>query len=358
MFKKLVGVLLLFSALITLSACGSQNASSEEEGLKVITTFFPMYDFTRNIVGDAGTVTMMIPAGTEAHDYEPSARDMANIESANVFVYSSPEMETWVKSALNTVNTDTNNVKIIKASQGIELMDGDGACLDKSHDHSKDTKSDTHSYEKDTKETSKTDSSAHSKDTHSSVKDETSYEESHGHSHSHEYDPHVWLSPKLAIKQVETIRDGLIAAYPQAEDTFRENAAAYIKKLEALDQEFHDALKGATQRDFVTQHAAFAYLAREYDLHQVAISGISPDQEPSAARLAELKHFVKDNNIKIIYFEENASDRVAQTLAKETGVELAVLNPLEGLTQERIDAGEDYISVMRSNLQALLKTIN
>ena len=108
----------------------------------------------------------------------------------------------------------------------------------------------------------------------------------------------------------------------------------------------------------MTQHAAFASLANQYDLHQQAIAGVTPDQEPTPSRLAELKDFVNKNKIKVIYFEENASSKVAETLSKETGVKLEVLNPLESLTSEQIKAGENYISVMEENLKALKESIN
>ena len=183
-------------------------------------------------------------------------------------------------------------------------------------------------------------------------------ESEEGHGHSHEYDPHVWLDPVLAIKEVRTIAEELGEKYPDKKETFTKNADAYIKKLEALDQKYSDELKDATNRTFVTQHAAFAYLANQYDLKQVAISGVSPDQEPIPSRLAELKEFVKKNNIKVIYFEENASSKVAETLSNETGVKLEVLNPLESLTNEQIKAGENYISVMEKNLKALKESIN
>lgn len=188
-------------------------------------------------------------------------------------------------------------------------------------------------------------------------------EEEHEHegetsdSHSHEYDPHVWLDPVLAIKEVQTIASDLGKKYPDKKETFDKNAAAYIKKLETLDQKYNDELKGAANRTFVTQHAAFAYLANQYGLTQAAISGVSPDQEPTPSRLAELKDFVKKENIKVIYFEENASSKVAETLSSETGVKLEVLNPLESLTNEQIKAGENYISVMEKNLDALKESI-
>ncbi len=133
------------------------------------------------------------------------------------------------------------------------------------------------------------------------------------------------------------------------------NAAAYTEKLQSLHQLYQETFKQAKQRSFVTQHAAFNYLALEYGLNQVSIAGLSSSEEPSAARIAELKHFVKEHGINYIYFEENAKDSIARTLANEAGVSLEVLNPLEGLTNEQIENGENYLSIMEANLEALKK---
>ena len=128
----------------------------------------------------------------------------------------------------------------------------------------------------------------------------------------HEYDPHVWLSPARAIKLVEHIRDSLSADYPDKKATFEKNAAAYIEKLKALDKAYTEGFSSAKQKSFVTQHAAFRYLALDYGLNQVSISGLSPDAEPSASRLAELTEYIKKNKISYIYFEENASQATSQ----------------------------------------------
>ncbi len=139
-------------------------------------------------------------------------------------------------------------------------------------------------------------------------------------------------------------------------DVFEKNAAAYLEKLTALDKEYKDTLSQAQQKYFVTQHTSFAYLALDYGLKQVSITGVSADEDPTPARLAELTDYVKEYGIKYLYFEENASKSVAETLAKEAGVGLEVLNPLEGLTNEAMKDGENYISVMEDNLRALEKT--
>lgn len=305
----LLGLIMVTSVL--LAACGSSTSSNNDSNdkISIMTTFYPMYEFTQQVVGKAGDVELLIPAGTEPHDYEPSAKDLAKISDADMFVYNSPELETWTDNL--SENIDTSHTTIVKASKGISLMEG------------------------------------------SEEEGHTETEEGH----EHELDPHVWLDPVLAVKEVETIRDALVKKYPEQKATFKKNAAAYIKKLEALNTKYETALADASNKTFVTQHAAFGYLAKQYGLTQDAIAGISPDQEPSASRLSELKTYVEENNIEVIYFEENATSKVAETLANETGVKLAVLNPLESLTSKQIKAGEDYISVMEENLAALQESI-
>ena len=312
MKKYLLTATVMIGALL-FAACGNTNKEADKkEDLTIVTTFYPIYDFTKEIVGDEGNVKLLIPAGTEPHDFEPSAKERAEISDADVFVYNSSDMEFFVDSLKDSV--DSKQTLMIEAAKGIDRLESQEA------------------------------------DEHE--------ESEEGHDHAHEYDPHVWLDPVLAIKEVRTIAEELGEKYPDKKEIFTKNADAYIKKLEALDQKYSEELKNATNRTFVTQHAAFAYLANQYDLKQVAISGVSPDQEPTPSRLAELKEFVKKNNIKVIYFEENASSKVAETLSNETGVKLEVLNPLESLTNEQIKAGENYISVMEKNLEALKESIN
>lgn len=304
---KKLGIVFLGLVASLLVACSSQKASNGK--LNIVTTFYPVYEFTKQVAGDEANVQLLIGAGTEVHDYEPSAKAVATIQDADTFVYENENMETWVPSLLKTL--DTKKVNVVKATGDMLLLPGSEE--EEEHDHS-------------------------------------------GEDHHHEYDPHVWLSPQRAITLVENIRDSLSKDYPDKKETFEKNAKAYIEKLQALDKEYTDSLKNAKQKDFVTQHAAFRYLALDYGLTQVSVSGLSPDAEPSAARLAELTEYIKANNIKYIYFEENASQALASTLSKETEVELGVLNPLESLTDQQTKDGEDYISVMQSNLKALEKT--
>ncbi|SEL13405.1 zinc transport system substrate-binding protein [Carnobacterium iners] len=312
--------------LLLLSACGNTDSKvkkNSEEGktLKIVTTFYPMYDFTKNIVQDNAEISMLIPAGTESHGFEPSAKVVASIQDADVFIYNSDEMETWVPSTLEAI--DTTKVTVINASEGIEFIE-------------------------------KTKIEEHAEEGHEHA------EEGHEHAeegHEHAIDPHVWLNPVLAQAEVKNIQMGLAKADKENAALYQKNAEKYNQELEELDQEFKAAFENAENRTFVTQHAAFAYLAKQYNLTQVSISGLSSETEPSPAKLAELSNYAKKNNVRYIYFENNASSKIAETLAAEADIELAVLDPIEGVSQKEQDAGVDYIQVMKNNLESLKKSI-
>lgn len=315
-----LGLTLISTAAIMIG-CGTANQadkaqenSNKEDKIKVVTTFYPMYDFTKNVTQDLAEVSLLVPAGTEVHDFEPSAKDVAEIQEADVFIYNSEEMETWVPSVLDTI--DMEQVFVIDASEGISLIENEAT---DEHDHEE--------------------------------------EADHEEEHSHAIDPHIWLDPVLAQKEVATIKEGLISVDSENQENYEANTVTYNQKLEALNQEYKDAFEDAKNRTFITQHAAFAYLAQQYDLTQISIAGLSSEEEPSPAKLAELSEIVNEENINYIYFEDNASSKIAETLANEVGVELALLSPLEGVSQEDQDNGVDYIEVMKRNLESLKKSV-
>ncbi|MGX7029987.1 metal ABC transporter substrate-binding protein [Vagococcus zengguangii] len=341
--KKLFKALITMSVLMTLGACAKTEKSNEaNDGIKVVTTFYPVYDFTTKIVGDNGEVSMLVTGEVEPHDYEPSAKDIAKIQSADVFVYSSNEMETWVSSVL--ANIDTKKTKVIEASAGIELLaneEGD------EHDH----EADEHDHEADEHD-------EHDGHDHEAETPEHDEEEAEDHAgHNHELDPHVWLSPLLAEQQAKNILSGITEIDAPNKTNYEKNYNQFVEKLTNLDGEFKEAFKDAQNKTFVTQHAAFGYLANEYGLHQVSISGLTPDVEPSPKQLAALQDFVKEEQVKYIYIEQSGSSKYADTIAKATGAEILTLSTLETVSTKDVKAGEDYFSIMENNLEALKKSI-
>ena len=305
--KKMMFALIIL--LLAVSGCSNAASTKEKASkkLQIVTTFYPMYYFTEKVAGDLADVELLIPNGVEPHDWEPSTKDMAKIQDADVFIYNSQYFETWAEKVLKSVKND--ELKVVEASDGIELMDA------------------------------------------------LETEEEDDHEHASSKDPHVWLSPVLAQQEVKTIAKALEQADPAHKEQYQQNADALNSQLVELDQLYKETIDQAKTKEFVTQHAAFGYLANQYGLTQIPIAGLSPDVEPTLRKLSELTEMTKEKNVKVIYFEEMTSAKVAKTLAKEIGAKTEVLNPLEGLTKEEQDQGLDYIGVMEKNLEALKLTL-
>ena len=292
------------SASSAVSSAASSDASSVSSSaaasktLKVMASFYPVYDFAQKIGGDHVEVTNMVPAGTEPHDWEPSTTDITDLESADVFIYSGAGMEHWVDSVLGSLSNQ--NLISVEASTGITMRDG--------------------------------------------------YKDEDGDVGT---DPHVWLAPENAKVEMENIKNAFVEADPDNAADYEANYEKWSAECDTLDEEFRTGLENVSSHDIVVSHEAFGYLCDAYGLTQLGIEGIEADSEPDPARMAEIQDFVKANNVKVIFSEELVSPKVAQTIADATGAQMEELNPLEGLTDDEIAAGEDYFSVMRSNLDEL-----
>jgi zinc transport system substrate-binding protein len=318
MRKRSVVLFILILALL-LPGCSGSLFEKNNGKLKVLASFYPMYDFASKIGGDQAEVKMLIPSGAEPHSWEPSTRDMLAFEEADVFVYSGAGMEQWVDKILASIQN--KNLVTVEASSGITLMETGLRSIES--DHTEDTTEDEHDSEEEEHE------------------DQTLY------------DPHVWLDPQNAKFQMKAICDAFCLKDPDNAEYYQSNYSRYAGELDLLDAEFETALSSFTDKNIVVAHEAFGYLCQAYDLYQIPIKGISADAEPDAARMREIVDFADRYDVKVIFFEELTSPEVAEAIASETGCETRALNPLGGLTQEQIDAGEEYFSVMRSNLEAL-----
>jgi len=290
-------VFCLLSALLVLiagcSSSGQVPAFSATGGrLPVAASFYPMYEFARAVGGDQIDAINLVPAGTEPHDWEPTPGHIKALNQAELFIYNGAGFEHWVGTTLNSL--DNKDLVVVETARSAELLEGG-------------------------------------------------------------QDPHVWLDPVSAARQVQAIRDALMGRDPAHKDTYEANAAAYVAKLQELDQAYQSGLAQCKQRQFFTSHAAFSYLAHRYGIEQHPIMGLSPDAEPKPKELANIVAEAKRYQVKYIFFETLVSDKVAKLVAQETGAGTLVLNPLEGLTDDEVKAGKDYLSVMRDNL-ANLKT--
>lgn len=265
---------------------------------QVVASFYPLYFFASQIAGDKADVTNITPAGAEPHDYEPTAQNVAMIENSDVLVLNGGGLEAWGNDIRKNINSTKTTV--VTAGEGLTTQEvvEDGEKIT---------------------------------------------------------DPHVWLSPLLAEQMVDKIERALAKADSVNASYYQSNAEGLKSKLGVLDGEYKQGLAVCKEKNIITSHAAFGYLATTYHLNQVPITGVSPDAEPSPKQLADVAKFAKDNHVKYIFFESLVSPKLSQTIATEVGAQTLVLSPLEGLTANEIASGKDYFSEMRSNL-ANLKT--
>ncbi|MFT4216831.1 MAG: metal ABC transporter substrate-binding protein [Micropruina sp.] len=285
------------------SASPSASASAAVTPLKVTASFYPFEYVTEQVGKDLVTVTDLTQPGAEPHDLELSPKQVAGIAESDLLIFQKG-FQAAVDSALQTVTPK----RTVDTASFLTL--------------------------------------------HEAAHDEG--EEEHGDEHDHgALDPHTWLDPNNMVAVTEHVRDALAEAMPDAKATFTANADALITQLQQLDTDYRAGLGSCQRKVFVTSHEAFGYLAARYGLEQVGISGIEPDTEPTAARIAAVQKLAKANGVTTIFFETLVSPTVAKSIAGDLQLATDVLDPLEGLTEE--SRGSDYIEVMKSNLTSLQK---
>ncbi|BEL09370.1 zinc ABC transporter substrate-binding protein [Actinoplanes sichuanensis] len=297
MMRRLLPALLLLPAL---TGCGGDSAGADGK-LSVVTAFYPLQFVSERVGGDAVTVSTLTKPGAEPHDVELTARQVGAVADAGVIVYLG-----GFQPAVDDAVKQNGGDRALDATTAVEMISAQEA-----DDHAEEGE-------------------AHA-------------EESGG------TDPHVWLDPTRLASIADKVAERLGKADPAHAADFTARAAALRTELTTLDGEFKTGLADCTRRELVTSHTAFGYLANRYELAQIGITGIDPEAEPSPQRLAEVAAEAREHGTTTIFFETLVSPKVAETIAKEVGAQTAVLDPIEGLT----DDSADYFSVMRANLTAL-----
>ncbi|MCL1869212.1 MAG: zinc ABC transporter substrate-binding protein [Promicromonosporaceae bacterium] len=309
-------------APLALAACDSALASDPHDGrLQVLTSFYPLQFVAQQVGGDLVDVQNLTPPAADPHDLELSLARAREIGLADVVVYLKgfqPAVDDAVaqRNPRNLVNV-ADHVTLLPAS----VTGGDQAS---GHDHGAGGEYDAHDH------------------------GTTSGAETIGGN-----DPHFWLDPTLLAKVAEPVAQALAQADPAHAATYAANAQTLRDRLGQLDAEFAAALKPFAGATLITNHTAFGYLARRYGLSQVGITGLDHDVEPSPARLREIAQIARDHHVSTLFYETLVSPRVVETLASDHGLRSQVLDTLEGLTQQSVDAGDDYFSIMQSNLKTL-----
>ena len=287
---------LLFLLLIIMNIVSGCGGqqSADKSKLQVAASFYPMAEFVQAVGGDKVQVTTLVPDGAEPHDWEPSPKDLTRLGRAQVFVYNGM-VEPWAQQALDALSE--RKIMPVEAGRGLFARAG-------------------------------------------------------------KQDPHVWVSPKKAIVQVQRITEALCEADAKHTDIYKDNSRAYIAKLEQLDKRLAAVSKAAPKKVFVTAHAAFGHLAEDYGLRQLSVAGISAEAEPTPGDLQRLITTVKREKVCYVFFETLTDPKIAKLVAQETGAQTAVLDPLEGLDEEGRKQGLDYLKIMEQNIANLQRALN
>ncbi|HEX5534650.1 MAG TPA: metal ABC transporter substrate-binding protein [Actinomycetales bacterium] len=308
---------------------GSSDGSTGDERLQIVAAFYPLEYLSERIGRGHVDVRNLTKPGVEAHDLELAPRDVARVAGADLIVY----LKGFQPAVDDAIAAEAAGRALdVTSSAHLTSVSSEDAAT---HDHEADEHPDDDTHAPD-------DAAGHD-DTHAP-------DDAAGHDHGG-VDPHFWLDPTRLADVAGVVAARLAQLDPANAQDYRSNAAALQTDLHALDDDFRAGLEHCANRDMVTSHLAFGYLAERYDLHQVGITGLSPEGEPAPRDMARVVRFIQANHVETVYYEPLAGPVLAETVADETGARAVLLDPLEGLTAN--SPGESYIDVMRSNLAAL-----
>ncbi len=328
--------MLIFAAAQTVSALSQQEEQADDGKIKVTTVIFAPYDFVREIAGDKVHLTMLLRPGAESHSYEPSPQDIITIQNSDVFIYTGGENDVWVDRILGSM--DTSGMKIIRMMDSVKLVEEEivEGMEDADHNH----------------------------EGHDHEEEEAEDHEGHDHEvHDHEeivYDEHVWTSPANAALIVSAISGALCEADPANAALYRQNTTAYQAKLAQLDAAFSSITFSAKRRIVVFgDRFPFRYFTDRYGLeYYAAFPGCSTETEPSAATVAFLIDKIRAEHIPVVFHIELSNERMANTIASETGAKKLLLHSCHNLSKADFDKGASYLSLMNRNVEALREALN
>lgn len=312
--RKLLAVITAAATVFSLCACSSESgySSSDSGKLKIISTVFPPYDLARQIAGDNAEISILLPPGSEIHNYEPSAKDMIAIRNCDIFLYIGGENEQWAEKLINS--NDTENVTAVKLIDYVPALSED----EDEHDHD------------------------------------------HEHDHEHETDEHIWTSPKNAQLMLSAVYDAICKVDPSDKQTYTKNKDAYAKQLSDLDNAYRSAVDNAKNKTIVlADKFPFRYLAHEYGLEfSAAFAACSDESEPGVSTMIKLTKTIKENNIPAVYYLEFSSTKIADTLCDETGATKLMLHSCHNVSKQDIENNVSYVDLMKQNLENLKLTLN
>jgi zinc transport system substrate-binding protein len=305
---RAVAVMAAAAAVFALPACRDDGPGAGGR-TQVVAAFYPLAEAAERVGGNRVEVTNLTSAGAEPHDLELTSDSVDAIEDADVVVVMGGGFQPAVEDTAD--DRDEGTLVVLDALP----IDAEGRVVEEEEEGE-------------------------------------GGEEDGGSADA--LDPHVWLDPVLMLDVVDAVTAAMIEAEPAGRSAFEANAESFKEQIAALDAEYRTGLETCERRLLVTTHDAFGYLANRYGIEVEGVAGISPDAEPDPDRLAQLADLAREEGVTTIFTEELVSPEIAETLAREAGgLRTGVLSPLEGLSAEERDAGDDYVSIMRSNLDKI-----
>jgi len=315
-----IGLVLVLGLVAVLAGCSSESEKSSSSKSEIVTSFYPIQYVVSRIVEDDYEVVNLTPVGVEPHDLELNASSTEKLLEAPLAIVMGEGFQPAIEKTAE--NRDGLTLSILETLQ--------------------ETRADS--------------ASVASLAGFAPTSGDEGHSEDDGHS-AGENDPHIWLDPVEMQPVVESITSALIALDDTKKQVYEERSEELQVELAVLDELYATSLKTCDIRTFVTSHDAFSRLADRYELEQESIAGISPDAEPTANRIEELRTLVNEKDIEVIFTEELVSQKVSKTLSEEANVRTEILSPLEGLTKEQVVQKKDYFSIMRTNLENLVSAL-
>lgn len=315
--RKLFALITAVALVLSLCACSSESSYFQSGGdkLKIISTVFPPYDLAKHIAGDNAEIKILLPPGSEAHTYEPTAKEIIAIQNCDIFLYIGGENEQWADKIINS--NDTGKVKIVKLIDCVPTLSEEDEEHEDEHNHS-------------------------------------------DHDHDHETDEHIWTSPKNAGLMLSAVYDAICEVDPANKQTYTENKDAYDAQLSKLDNDYRTAVDNAVNKTIVlADKFPFRYLAHEYGLDCYAAFGSCSDEsEPSVSTMIKLTKRIKENNVPVVFYLEFSSTKIADTLCDETGAAKLMLHSCHNVSKQDIDNNVSYVDLMEQNLKNLKVALN
>ena len=397
MKKKNLFIILALSLAVT--ACGNEakdtktstevkeeantDTNQNVEKKTIYASFYPIYNLTKQIAGDKFDVVAFNSLTTESHDFEPSAKEIAELSKSSLMFMNGAGMEDWKDSVEESVDTE-----MVDTSAGLDLIKADEeADHDHDHDHDHEDADHDHDHEdadhdhdhedadhdhedadhdhdhEDADHDHDHEDADHDHDHEDADHDHDHEDEADDHDHDHhhhnhgEFDPHTWLSPKNAKAQAKVIADKLSEIDPANKDYYEANYEKIAAEFDSIIEEYTEKFSEVENKKFIVPHEAFGYVARDFDLEQIPLASLTSTADPDAKVMKEVTDLAKAEQIKTVFFEKGGSDKAAKTIADEIGAETAPLSTMEFASGEELDKGVTLQEIIKENLENIYKSL-